>query len=154
MSSAIEQRLQQAKNSNGEKLFLQLESVLDFSELKGKAIPKARCGYLVPISQKPKVMVNDLTGSVHEITETFGIFIGLQSINDPKMKKANALIHNFISDLRRELLGFSPIDLENPEVNYQPITLAGSNLSSIADNGIWWLERFSTTYYLESTYDN
>jgi hypothetical protein len=148
MYSAIEQRLQQAKNSNGEKLFLQLESVLDFSELKGKAIPKTRCGYLVPISQKPKVMLNDLAGSVHEITETFGVFIGLQSINDPKMKKANALIHNFISDLRRELLGFSPKN------NFESLTLAGSNLSSIADNGIWWLERFSTTYHLESTYDN
>jgi hypothetical protein len=148
MYAAIEKRLQQATSSNGQKLFLQLESVLDFSELKSKAIPKQRCGYLVPISQKPKVMVNDLAGSVHEITETFGIFIGLQSINDPKMKKANALIHNFISDLRRELLGFSP------EVGYAPITLAGSNLSSIADNGIWWLERFSTTYHLESTYDN
>ena len=148
MYTAIEQRLKQATSANGQKLFVQLESVLDFSELKGKAIPKARCGYLVPISQKPKVMVNDLAGSVHDIEETFGIFIGLQSINDPKLKKANALIHNFIGDLRRELLGFSP------KAGYQPLVLAGSNLSSIADNGVWWLERFTTTYYLESTYDN
>lgn len=147
MYGVIEQRLQQATNSQGQPLFLQFESVLDFSELKGKAIPKARCGYLVPISQKPTVLENDLAGSIHQIQETFGIFIGLQSINDPKMKKANALIHNFIGDLRRELLGLSP------EVGYQPITLAGSNLSSIAGNGIWWLERFSTTYYLDSTYE-
>jgi len=148
MYNAIEQRLKNATNSQGQTLFLQLESLLDFSELKGKNIPKQRCGYLVPISQKPKVMANDLAGSVHQIEETFGIFIGLQSINDRKMKKANALIHTFISDLRRELLGFSP------KAGYQPLVLAGSDLSSIAGNGIWWLERFSTTYYLESSYDN
>ena len=148
MYSAIEQRLMAAKNSQGDKLFLQFESLLDFSDIKGKNIPKQRCGYLVPIKQTPTVMANDLAGSVHQIQETFGIFIGLQSINDPKMKKANALIHNFISDLRHELLGFSP------KAGYQPLTLAGSNLSAISNNGIWWLERFSTTYYLESIYDN
>lgn len=148
MYSAIEQRLIAAKNTQGEKLFLQFESLLDFSDIKGKNIPKQRCGYLVPIQQTPTVLENDLAGSVHQIKETFGIFIGLQSINDPKMKKANALIHNFIDDLRRELLGFSP------KTGYQPLTLAGSNLSGISKNGIWWLERFSTTYYLESTYDN
>jgi len=147
MYSAIEQQLKQAANNQGQSLFLQLESVLDFSELKSQAIVKPRCGYLVPISQKPTVMVNDNAGSIHQIEETFGVFIGLQSINDPKMKKANALIHQFIADLRRELLGFSP------KAGYQPLTLAGSNLSSIASNGIWWLERFSTTYYLESVYD-
>jgi hypothetical protein len=148
MYAVLEKRLQQASNSQNQKLFLQFESLLDFSDLKGKNIPKKSCGYLVPISQKPTVLLNDLAGSVHEITETFGIIIGLQSLNDSKKKKANALIHNFINDLRRELLGFSP------EVDYQPITMAGSNLFTIADNGIWWLERFSTTYTLESTYEN
>lgn len=147
MYSTIEQRLIAAQNDQGKKLFLKFESLLDFSDLKGKSIPKERCCYLVPISQQPTVMANDLAGSVHQIKETFGIFIGLQSINDPKMKKANALIHNFIRDLRHELLGFSP------KAGYQPLTLAGSNLSSITTNGIWWLERFSTTYYLESTYE-
>jgi hypothetical protein len=147
MYNVIEQRLQQAQSQQGNRLFLQFESVLDFSELKTKAVPKQRCGYLVPISQKPTVLENDLAGSIHEIKETFGIFIGLQSINDPKMKKANGLIHTFLSDLRRELLGLSPA------TGYQPITLAGSNLSSVASNGIWWLERFTTTYYLDSRYE-
>ncbi|OUR62056.1 hypothetical protein A9Q74_06300 [Colwellia sp. 39_35_sub15_T18] len=148
MFTAVKQRVEQIDNAQGQRVFDQVKSALNMAALKGKSIPKSYCAYVVPVSDLPRSLADDLAGSVEEITSTVAVVIGIQSRNDPTGEKGNELLQETLSQVRKSLLAYSP------KAGYRGFKLAGGNLLNMADNGIWWLEKFSTTYYLESTYDN
>lgn len=147
MFGALKQRLTQLTTSQGHFVFDQVKSALSMASLKGKSIPKAYCAFIVPISDTPKTMANDGAGSINQITSTVGVVIGIQSRNDPTGEKGNELLQTTLANVRQSLLAFSPLP------GYRSFQLSGGNLLSMSDNGIWWLEKFSTTYYLESSYE-
>ena len=147
MYSAIENRITALTNANAKRVFNQVKSALNLAVVKTGSVPKPYCAYVVPVSDSAKNLMNDASGSIEQITTTFGIVVGIQSRNDPTGEKGNQLLQSVLTDLRISLMAYSP------KLGYSGCKLAGGNLLNMSDNGIWWLEKFSTTYNLESSYD-
>jgi len=147
MYSALDNRLTLLTNANNQRLFNQVKSALSLAIVKTGSVPKPYCAYLVPVSDSTKNLMNDASGSIEEITTTFGVVIGIQSRNDPTGEKGNQLLQSVLNIVRTSLMAYSP------KTGYSGCKLAGGNLLNMSDNGIWWLEKFSTTYNLESSYE-
>lgn len=147
MLTSVESRLQDLTGENGKPLFARVESALNINDIKGRSVPVPLCCYVIDLGETPNNALNDSAGSVAIVTATVGILIGLQSRNDKSGMKGNALLQNVKKQVRTSLLGWR---VAREFTNFQ---LGASAPLVFADNGLWWMERFTTTYYLESMYD-
>lgn len=148
MFTAVKKRIEQLKNNENKRVFSQVKSALSLGEVKGKAVPAPYCAFLVPISDVPKNLEADKVGNIDEMTSTIAVIIGVQSRNDPTGEKGNELLQDVKTLVRNRLSAYSP------ERGYSGFKLKGGKLFGMADNGLWWIEQFSTTHIVESTYDN
>lgn len=147
MIEAVEQRIRKLKNAEHKPLFNSVESAMNLSSIKNRSVPKPYCAYVANMGETPVTLENDSAGSVTQMKVTLGVIMGIQSRNDPTGQRGNSLIKAAQEVLRQSLLGWRPIRA------YRPFEIAASAPFAFADNGIWWIERYTTTYYLESLYD-
>ncbi|WDE07290.1 hypothetical protein SG34_010575 [Thalassomonas viridans] len=148
MYSAIEKRLKELENDQGTVVFNQVLSALNMAALKDKSVPKPYCAYVVPVSEVPKKSTMDTAGAMQKMEVTFAVVVGIQSRNDPTGTKGNLLLQLLLKDMGKSLLAFVPAP------GYSGCLLGAGNLLKMADNGIWWMQRFTTTFYLESVYEH
>ena len=147
MLNSVESRINALEKDGGGKLFTRVKSAFNINEIKGKSVPAPYIAYVVDLGEKPGTPLSDSAGTVTEITQTIGLLIGIQSRNDKAGTKGNALLKSVKDKVRISLLGW------RPERRYRNFKIGSSAPFAFADNGIWWMERFTTTYILESMYD-
>lgn len=147
MYKNVRLRTQEVRFADGQLKFDWVKSVLSVTDVQKKDIPGRYVAYVVPVKTDPKNLLNDEAGSIEEITTTFGILIGIKSINDRNGEKGNEILEDLLKCLQTSFIGFSPDD------GYRACTLGTGQLISLASNGIWWMQHFKTTHSLESTYE-
>ena len=101
--------------------------------------------YVVPLAERPKANERDTGKPLQETQLTFAVIIGLVSRNDSTGSKALQALETHRRTIRSLLYGWQP------EGTAQPIELGPSDLLGLADNGIWWIDRFTTTTWYEGT---
>jgi len=101
--------------------------------------------FVVPVSERPLGNSRDVDVGMpfQEVTITFGVVMGLQSINDKTGSKGLLAIEEKHKCLREKIYGWKPT------AEHEPILLGSSDLLAFVPNGIWWIDRFITTtwYY-------
>jgi len=143
VASLVELRL-----DNKDEIFGSVESLFDFSYLKGKTIPKDNIAYVGLVSERPINSTSDSSGNSQTIECTVGVVMGIHSRNDRTGIKGNALLQQSRELLKSTLLGWMPSDADSA------FKFKSSNLVEVAKNGIWWMEQFTVTYYLYSPLQN
>lgn len=126
------------------KLFHSVESPLEIADIKGKSVPRNSVAYVVLMDEKPTSNQQDSASVVQTIRCTIGIIMGISSVNDKGGKKGNAKIQKMRKDVKQRLIGWLPTGA-SAAVEY-----AGGSLLAMADNGLWWTDKFTVTYLIEA----
>lgn len=128
-------------------LFGVVGAAVNLREAIKQPIHKRHNAYVTPISDRPtgNSREPDIGQPFQETIITFGVVIGFKSINDPTGEKALAGLAELRKQLRESLHGWKPAD------KHEPILLGAGDVVGFANDGVWWLDRFSTvTWYLGS----
>jgi hypothetical protein len=125
-------------------LFKQVKTAVNLREAIKQPIHKGNIAFVVPVSERPagNSRDTDVGQPLQEITITFGVVIGLQSINDATGESTMADLETLRLAVRNTLYGFKP-------TNHEPILLAASDLVAFVPNGLWWIDRFTTNTWYE-----
>jgi hypothetical protein len=106
-------------------------------------IHQGNIAYVVPVSERPagNSRDEDIGQPLQQSQITFGVVIGLQSINDATGIKSLEQLETLRTNLRASLYGWTPAD-------HSPLLLGPSDLVAFVPNGLWWIDRFTTsTWY-------
>ena len=124
--------------------FKRVEAAINLREVIKQPIHADNGAFVVPIAERPagNSRDTDIGRPLQEINITFGVVIGLKSINDPTGEKGMAALEALRCSCRQKLYGYTPTD-------HDRILLAASDLVAFAANGIWWLDRFTTTTWYQ-----
>lgn len=108
-------------------------------------IARASVGFVTPISDQPSGNSRepDIGQPLQETTITFGVVIGIRSINDPTGEKGLVALEKKRKALRSALMGWKP------DSEHEPVLIGSGSLIGFAENGLWWLDRFSTITWQE-----
>jgi hypothetical protein len=124
-------------------VFKRVETAINLREAIKQPIHGGNIAFVVPVLERPTNNTRDVDVGqpMQEVTITFGIVMGLQSINDPTGTKAVVELEKLRVATRALLYGFTPID-------HEPVLLAASDLVAFVPNGLWWIDRYTTnTWY-------
>lgn len=143
MLALVEQRIEAVK-LNGKPLFVEVQSALALSAVLKKSLLRSPVAYVVPIAERPGRNERTCGPALQSLDITFGVVIGLQSINDPTGKKGNALLESLRTELRNSLFGWTPAS------EYTPIALGPGDIVAMTDAGIWWLDKFTLTTHAQA----
>ena len=144
MLTLIEQQIE-AIRVDGKSPFRLVDSALSLSSVLSKPIKQSPVAYIVPVSERPGRNERTIGKAMQSLDITFGVVIAVSNINDPSGKRGNAVLESLRKNIRDALFGWSPTS------NHQPILLGAGDLVSMDKNGIWWLDKFTTTTYEEAT---
>jgi hypothetical protein len=125
-------------------LFDHVGGAANVREAIGEPIHRSSAAYVVPVNERPAGNSRDVDigQPLTDVVITFGVVIGIKSINDSTGDKALAALAVYRSSLRESLYGWKPAD------NYEPILLSNGDIVGFAPNGLWWIDRFTTnTWY-------
>ena len=124
--------------------FKSVASAVNIREAIKQPLNLADIAFVVPVSERPLGNSRDVDVGrpLQEMQITFGVVMGLQSINDKTGEKGLLAIEQKRLALREKLHGWIPT------TEHEPILLAASDLIAFVPNGIWWIDRFTTaTWY-------
>ncbi|MFS1704487.1 hypothetical protein [Alteromonas sp. AMM-1] len=113
-------------------------------EAMGQPIHRSSVAYVVPVSESPVGNSRDVDigQPLQESVITFGVVIGIKSINDSTGEKALIQLEQLRTALRNSLYGWKPSS------DFEPVLLSKSDLVGFATQGLWWIDRFITnTWY-------
>ncbi|NRA56240.1 MAG: hypothetical protein HRU23_19025 [Gammaproteobacteria bacterium] len=144
MLSLIEQRLETIE-VDAKRLFRLVDSALSLAAVLDDPINISPAAYVIPIAERPGTNTRTIGPALQQISITFGVIIAVKSFNDPKGKKGSQLLESLRSEIRQSLFGWSP------DANHGAVELGPGDLVAMKNGGIWWLDRFTTTTYEEST---
>lgn len=104
------------------------------------SVKNSPLAFVCPIGERPTNNERelDIGQPLQQVLVSFGVVIGVASINDATGDKALETLETVRAQLQTALLGFSPAG------DFEPIVLGNSDLVGFADGGLWWLDRFST----------
>jgi hypothetical protein len=120
-------------------VFKRVETAINLREAIKQPIHKGNIGFVVPVSERPAGNTRDIDVGqpLQEVVITFGVVMGLQSINDPTGQNSLAALETLRDQNRALLYGYTPN-------NHEPILLAASDIVAFVPNGLWWIDRFTT----------
>ena len=121
-----------------------VESPLKIADFKGRTIRKSTVAYVFLKNEQPVVTTEDSSGHTQEVQCTVMVVMGIKSINDPDNVKGNAVLQQKRQALKAQLCGWIPQNAHTAMI------FKNSALLAMADNGLWWAEQFTFTYYLDS----
>ena len=128
-------------------LFISVGTAVNVQNAIKQPINQRNCAYVVPVNERPAPSGRDASVGkpLQETIITFGFVIGIQSLNDATGEKGLASLEALRESLRESLFGWSPSN------EHEPVNLSNSDLVGFAANGMWWLDRFTTTTWYEGT---
>ena len=145
MLSLLESRIKALK-TDGKSTFKQVKSALAFSKIKDKSVPATTCVYITLIADVPVKGTALSSGQLQERQLIFAVIVGLQSRNDPTGEKGNTQLQTLRDNVKGSLSGWVPTGYENGVVRGK------GDLLAFADNGIWWMDRYSINIFEEVTH--
>lgn len=125
-------------------IFDQVGGAANVREAIGEPIHRSSVAYVVPVNERPAGNSRDVDigQPLQEMVITFGVVIGLKSINDSTGDKALVQLEQYRTALRNCLYGWKP------SANFEPVLLGAGDLVGFAPQGLWWIDRFTTnTWY-------
>ena len=119
--------------------FKSVKGAVNIREAIKQPLNNTDIAFVVPVSERPagNSRDTDIGQPLQETLITFGVVIGIQSINDATGENSLALLEAKRSQLRHALYGYKPSE-------HEPILLAASDLVAFVPNGLWWIDRFTT----------
>lgn len=121
-------------------VFKRVQTAINLREAIKQPIHKGgNVSFVVPVAERPNgnSRDQDIGQPLQEVVITFGVVMGLESINDPTGEKALIALEELRSANRDLLYGFKP-------THHSPILLAASDIVAFVPNGLWWIDRFTT----------
>ena len=125
-------------------IFDQVGGAANVREAIGEPIHRSSVAYVVPVNERPAGNSRDVDigQPLQEMVITFGVVIGIKSVNDSTGNKAITTLESYRTNLRNSLYGWKP------NAAYEPILLGDGDLVAFASGGLWWVDRFTTnTWY-------
>ena len=125
-------------------LFDHVDGAANVRDAIGQPIQRASVDFVVPVRERPAPNGRDVDigQPLQEMIVTFGVVIGIKSVNDSTGNKAITTLESYRTNLRNSLYGWKP------NAAYEPILLGDGDLVAFASGGLWWVDRFTTnTWY-------
>lgn len=144
MLEQVEQRLE-AIQVNNKPLFRYVDSALSLSTVLNNPINQSPAAFVVPVSDRPGKNAQDIGPALQKVSRTIGVVIALKSVNDPTGKRGSELLESTRESVRKALFGWSP------STAYSQFELGPSDMITMNNNGIWWLDKFVTDTYEEAS---
>ena len=142
MIDTVTQQISLLKNEQGKPLFANVKSAVNIVNAMSKPIVASPSVHIVLLEESPLDKDLDVGAKMQRVKITLGILIGLRS--GGRAKDDNAELTFIRQKINQALFGWIP------KPNYQPFSKALCNVQKLQDQQLFWMERFSTTYYLES----
>lgn len=140
MLSAVKQKL---KAIDGQPFKL-VNSALSLASVLEKPIKQSPALYVIPIADRPGKEQRTTGQLLQNVTTTFGVVIAVKSINNPTGSDAEDKLEEYRELIQNALFGWRPTS------EHVPILLGGGDLVSMNKNGVWWLDKFTTSNYAEA----
>lgn len=125
-------------------IFDQVGGAANVREAMSKPIHRNSVAYVVPVNERPAGNSRDVDigQPLQETVITFGVVIGIKSINDATGDKALVQLEQYRQTLRNSLYGWKPSS------EFEPVLLGAGDLVGFVPQGLWWIDRFKTnTWY-------
>jgi len=142
--SAIETRLQDVKDAEGNPLFAEVGGAAQLSAVTADSLTRSPTAYVVLVDETPSGNEIACGPERQRVTATVGIVIGVRTINDRRGDKARDELATLRKQLRSSLFGWAPT------AEHDPLLLGRGNLLKMLPGAIYWLDRFTTKYYEEA----
>jgi hypothetical protein len=123
-------------------IYVNAESLASLQALSKQTLNHKNIAYVVPVGEKPEgnAREENVGMALQKVVITFGVITGIRSINDLSGERGLELLEQKRDELRELLHGHHFGDNEQ--------TLLGpSNLVTYVDNGLYWIDRFTTVVY-------
>ncbi|WP_299072885.1 hypothetical protein [uncultured Paraglaciecola sp.] len=123
--------------------FKRVNSAVNIREAIKQPLNLSDAAFVVPVSERPAGNSRDVDigNPLQEAAITFGVVMGIQSINDPTGENGLVALEQKRKQVREKLYGYAPTD-------HEPILLGAGDLVAFVPNGVWWIDRFTTvTWY-------
>lgn len=140
MLSAIKSQL---KAIDG-KPFKYVYSALSLASVLDKPITQSPALYIISIADRPGKEQRTTGQLLQKVDVSFGVVIALRSVNNPTGEAANDELEQYRKHIKDALFGWQPTS------EHIPILLGSGDLVSMNKNGIWWLDKFTTSIYVEA----
>jgi hypothetical protein len=120
-------------------VFKQVDGAVNIAQAIKQPIPQGNIAFVVPVSERPagNSRDTDVGQPLQEVIITFGVVMGIQSINDATGMKGLTQLETLRTQTRNLLHGWQPPD-------HEPILLAAGDLVAFVTHGVWWIDRFTT----------
>lgn len=131
-----------------EPCFKNVSGAVNIREAIKQPLNLSDVAFVVPVSERPAGNSRDVDVGqpLQETLITFGVVIGIQSINDPTGEKGLIALEEKRKSLRNQLYGYAPLD-------HEPILISNGDIVAFVPNGIWWIDRFTTVTWHQGQND-
>jgi len=143
MIESITEKVKKLENDKGNKLFLTVDEAVNIASVMSKPLNANVVAHIVLLEESPVDKEIDENSGMQRQRNTVGILIGIRSTG--RAEDTNTELVNIRKKLNEGLFGWVPKD------GYKPLSKALCNMQKLQDQQLFWMERYSTTYYLEST---
>jgi len=145
MIECITEKIKLLENEYDEPLFITVDEAVNIASVMSRPLSANVVAHIVLLEESPLDSTIDELSGMQRQRGTVGVLVGLRSMG--LAQNTNDQLVNIRKKLNEALFGWVPI------AGYKPLSKALCNMQKLQDQQLFWMERYSTTYYLESVYD-
>jgi len=145
MIERISEKIKSLKNEYGEPLFITVDEAVNIASVMSRPLSANVVAHIVLLEESPLDSTIDELSGMQRQRGTIGVLVGIRSAG--RAQDTNDELVNIRKKLNEALFGWVPV------VGCKPLSKALCNMQKLQDQQLFWMERYSTTYYLESVYD-
>ncbi len=137
MLDAIKARLESLKDEKNRPLLNQVDTAMGLANVRSRPLRGRRAAFVVPLSDRPGGNQRAVGEPLQQVTHQVGIVLVLRGLEEDSLQALRQRV-------RQALFGWQPL----PQCD--PMLLGNGDLYGMSDGQLWWLDRFTTSQYLEA----